>query len=130
MLALSDIYTVAENAGRLTCRLVIECASRRQDPSNLPFRTDDAELVVKGIAAMQRYVPLCINPLDIVGMDPVAKICVAFRTSRLESEDGFELWRPGKPAGWQVPIPDADAGAQLDQSKSLFAFTQGILCLV
>jgi len=63
---------------------------------------------------MQRYVPLCIDPLDIVGMDPVAKICVAFRASGLESEDGFELRRPGKLASLQVPIPDADAGAQLD----------------
>src|SRR5262245_225878 len=129
-LALGDIEIVAENAGRLSRRLIIEGTSHGQDPSDLPVRTDDAKLEIELIAATDGRVPLRLDPLDIIGMDSAAEIRVSLYSSGFEAKDSFELWSPSKLTRPQVPIPQADARLQLSQPKPLFAFSKRIVDLV
>src|SRR4029453_7688674 len=104
-LALGDVKIVAENTGRLSGHLVIEGASHGQDPSNLPVRTDDAEPKIQLIAATNGSVPLGFDPLDVIGMNSVAKIRVTFYSTGLDPEDSSEFRCPRNLARAQVPIP-------------------------
>src|SRR5262245_9677175 len=125
-LALGDIEIIAEHAGGLSRRLIINGTSHGQDPSNLPVWADDAELEIELIVARDGRVPLGFELLDVIGMDSAAEIRVSPYSSRFEAKDGFEFWGPCELTRLQVPVPQADAGLQLSQPKPLFTFSQRI----
>src|SRR5262249_42136587 len=116
------IDNVAEYANWLTGHLVIRGPSNDQDPSNLTVRTDDAKLEIKRLVAPYCCITPSFQRFDVIGMNPIAEICIALHTSRLESENGRELRGPGDFARAQIPLPDANARPILGQPKSLFAF--------
>src|SRR5262245_4188068 len=120
-LALGDVDGVAENADRFAGRRVVFGTAHGCEPSNLPVRTDDARLDIELIAATDGSIPLGFHPLDVIRMDPVAKIRVTFYCTGLEPKDGLKFGSPRNLARAQVPIPQADTRLQLSQPKPLLA---------
>src|SRR5262245_29996692 len=127
LLALSDLDVVAENAARFTGRRVVYGTTHGQEPSNLPVRTDYAKLVPKRLAALRRCFLISSYHLNVVGVNTVAKIRIAFHGSGLDPVDGCEFRCSRDLVRVQIPIPAAYACLQLSEAEPLLACAERVI---